>query len=361
MSLNGEIAGVDIGAIKFDLILQNVKDMKKFPTKIIHVRGLQWKVGLLKIRNSLFISLQLLKTDLQNRYILAALKLKIMLKSGNEPYEIRNNNILFISKALHFAFKAITWSDLIDPKNDYIDDDTCRIRLKIEASEMVEITKNNNFKLEPIQNCCDHSNFGKFRLTINRFNKIDKLFGVVSPDIVLCGVPWQIRLMRNETNNLSLIFRNAFTYDAPQWSCRVTLYCELLSFDPNIKPVEVKFKNFELDTTKPILEMVFIFWGDLILQQNRFIENGSFVIDMSIKIKETTGFPKIVSKRTAPTACNPTDCSICLESYIGQSPSTTLCGHIFCTPCITEALGRRKVCPQCNKTANLNQLRVVHL
>lgn len=40
-------------------------------------------------------------------------------------------------------------------------------------------------------------------------------------------------------------------------------------------------------------------------------------------------------------------CPICFENINKESASSTKCGHVFCTTCLTKALRRMPVCPTC--------------
>jgi len=42
-------------------------------------------------------------------------------------------------------------------------------------------------------------------------------------------------------------------------------------------------------------------------------------------------------------------CPICLDTVVNRTPVSTLCGHIFCQPCIVQALENAKKCPMCKK------------
>jgi len=44
------------------------------------------------------------------------------------------------------------------------------------------------------------------------------------------------------------------------------------------------------------------------------------------------------------------ECAICLETISSKRGiSATMCGHVYCTPCITEVLCKKKECPTCRK------------
>lgn len=55
------------------------------------------------------------------------------------------------------------------------------------------------------------------------------------------------------------------------------------------------------------------------------------------------------------------ECSICLEDLDNQDMSTTPCGHLFCTACITKAVRNHCVCPLCQEPVQLNTLKPVFI
>lgn len=46
-------------------------------------------------------------------------------------------------------------------------------------------------------------------------------------------------------------------------------------------------------------------------------------------------------------------CTICTD--VSYPPSTTKCGHIFCTECITNWFKNKKTCPNCNQTTTFEE------
>ncbi|KAI1788060.1 hypothetical protein LXA43DRAFT_1097639 [Ganoderma leucocontextum] len=52
-------------------------------------------------------------------------------------------------------------------------------------------------------------------------------------------------------------------------------------------------------------------------------------------------------------------CPLCLEPAI--QPCVTCCGHVFCGPCINEALDAKANCPVCRLPARSKQLRKIFL
>nr|CAI5860664.1 unnamed protein product [Callosobruchus analis] len=56
------------------------------------------------------------------------------------------------------------------------------------------------------------------------------------------------------------------------------------------------------------------------------------------------------------------DCPVCLESLGGSvQVATTLCGHLFCRPCITKAALVSKKCPTCRKGINNKKIVPIYV
>lgn len=57
----------------------------------------------------------------------------------------------------------------------------------------------------------------------------------------------------------------------------------------------------------------------------------------------------------------PLKCAVCLESPLGNNPSSTTCGHVFCAECIRQALQATKKCPLCNRKLSARQVHLLYL
>lgn len=55
------------------------------------------------------------------------------------------------------------------------------------------------------------------------------------------------------------------------------------------------------------------------------------------------------------------ECPICMEPFDTKQLSATVCGHIFCTPCLKSALQSKKVCPMCRKHVNMKKVHPLYL
>ena len=51
------------------------------------------------------------------------------------------------------------------------------------------------------------------------------------------------------------------------------------------------------------------------------------------------------------------ECAVCLEMLSSKRGiSATMCGHVYCTPCLTEVMYKKKECPTCRQTLDSTQV-----
>jgi hypothetical protein len=56
------------------------------------------------------------------------------------------------------------------------------------------------------------------------------------------------------------------------------------------------------------------------------------------------------------------ECAICLETVSSKRGiSSTMCGHVYCTPCITEVVCKKMECPTCRRTLDTTQVHPLYL
>lgn len=54
-------------------------------------------------------------------------------------------------------------------------------------------------------------------------------------------------------------------------------------------------------------------------------------------------------------------CVICMDVIGAKNMASTVCGHVFCHECITEALKASKKCPTCRKTLRPTQVHRLYV
>lgn len=63
----------------------------------------------------------------------------------------------------------------------------------------------------------------------------------------------------------------------------------------------------------------------------------------------TVPTPSVANSSLNESIAGRPTCPICMESLFKNNPHSTICGHMFCRPCITQAVQISKKCPLCNK------------
>lgn len=54
------------------------------------------------------------------------------------------------------------------------------------------------------------------------------------------------------------------------------------------------------------------------------------------------------------------DCTICYENLEEKHPTSTLCGHIFCAPCVNDIVITSKKCPVCQSYVDSNKIHRIY-
>lgn len=251
----------------------------------------------------------------------------------------------------------ISYSQLLNPKNGFVYNDTCSFKVKIEA----DCLQKANFKMEIIQKFYGIN--GKFCFEIS---KTDRMFGACSSEFMLARIPWQILVVKrgdkSQINDGSTpittkfvqiqLYNNGFTDDEKDWSCRATLKCRLIPCHPKIRARQSIIENVKFDQTAAYASLSLVSWNELKDPSNKFIENGSCSIEWELIIDDIKG----LTEDTVTNAVKPSvrgavemECPICFENLINRTVYTTLCGHMFHRACLRESVQRKRECPQCRK------------
>lgn len=79
------------------------------------------------------------------------------------------------------------------------------------------------------------------------------------------------------------------------------------------------------------------------------------------RIRSVASIEEKPAKNNEPCGHAVTRCSICLDMYAFNEILSTICGHIFCEPCITRAIELRKRCPMCNRAVDPNEIHPIFI
>lgn len=303
--------------------------------------------------------------------VLGSIKLQTS-RIDRESYQ-KNVRIAFTSKNTSMTCHGfILWNDLMNPNNGYINNGMCQLQAEFYVSSMYGINEGAFMDIQPIWKCCDSTSDGTYRFIVKRF---DEFPGVLSPRFTLCDISWQIFIYKaiGTKSGDKIRVQLCDASEKENWSCEMNMDCKLIPFDVNTQPVQKTIKNmiFESTSTKTL---DLIKWSQFNDVNKRFIENNSFVIELNLKVKRVEGVQTNSHKkccysdeRISDTAFIKSkwnfimECPICLEDlFIDRAVSSTKCGHMFCTECIENSLGRNEECPSCMKIVGPDDLHPIY-
>lgn len=361
------MAGIETeNPTKIDLVISvdDIENMKLFESKQIRLRDQIWTISFTKSTKKLTneTSEDVLAIDLNLKndentsndwVIVATFSAKtIQAKNFDKSRKQNNEPVVFNSKNMASQQVFITWKDLIDPENGFIDENgCCSFKIKIQSSPMYNVTSDDPVKFEIIKKCCDDGTYGKFRLTVKN---LYKNFGATSPEIHLDKMPWRIVVVKQE--KLRVLLWNMNVEEKFSWSSTTKVECSMKSFETDTRPI-TKHLN-KTDPSVSPLEIFSITWNDLINPAKKYLQNGTFVLDIEMKINH----PESV-KEGKCFECARFNCPLCLQCMIGKEVVSTSCGHLYCECCITNR--RRQYgsvnCPKCRAYISTSENRKIYL
>lgn len=135
--------------------------------------------------------------------------------------------------------------------------------------------------------------------------------------------------------------------------CSATVTWSLLSYDQNSGHIMKCEWTFEI---LPFHCCSIIHMTELFNPKNKLIRNNTFILKLTINVTEVRGREYIpISYK------NNEDAKRELESLFDRPISSTMCGHIFCTACITRSISHKIQCPSCRRDTYAIDLRPVYL
>lgn len=116
---------------------------------------------------------------------------------------------------------------------------------------------------------------------------ISKLDKVCSPEIVICGVPWKVKVHKNdEKHSLAIYLYCTKNDDSTSWAVSAGAVVKLLSFDNkanalkhNISPDIFNSSNLSYGLDE------FIQWEELLKDANKYVQNDKIQLELRLRIQ----------------------------------------------------------------------------
>lgn len=239
----------------------------------------------------------------------------------------------------------IEWTDLFNSINGYVQNDCIKLEVKIEAEDPYDLYRSySNFRC--IEKSCECSCQATYELNVMN---VTKLMAVRTTEFVMRLQSYDILVYKNGTHLAIRLWPNRrYTEVTPH---NVKMLIKLTSSKQNVAPVQ---RSGSADIN-------IISWDELLKPENGFVNyNNAITLEIEINVNDLIRDNANAEPNGGATT-NRFECSICLDGLGDRNMSTTPCGHLFCTTCITAAVRNRSACPMCQAGVQLNDLRRLYL
>lgn len=247
--------------------------------------------------------------------------------------------------SMHQIKDFICWNEMTDPENRYVIGNKATLQaeistnpLKREKSTELEVTSTD------------------FRVVIENVNKLGINF---SPKVTVRGIRWE--LLTAKENEHLCVFLSAINDDMDSnWVWAVHCSFKLLTFNPAVDSVteQISSRRFQWGSCSRGYPQ-FMKWSEFVDPKNFYVRKDTAIIEVRLTVESPK--PLWECEENPPNLGSPLKCSICFEKFQGREVSSTKCGHMFCTECITKSITDRKECPLCNAAASDVDLRPIFL
>lgn len=331
------------------------------PECVIH--GIPWKVkvskNIIRGNESLGVYLRCEKNDNTSNWshaALASFKPRSFVDDANAvKYHLQPQ--IFDNSGLGFGTDSlIAWKDLFDVQKGFVKNDAITFDIKIKAADPND-AKKSNLICAIVEKSCEEGCVATFRLTVNN---IDNLMAVRTNQLILRNFVWYLTVYKHNSSFLGIRLENLRSAD--ECSCDVRMSIKLISSTEAKKIKRVKTANVKRLGIMEVSNLVS--WVELLKPKNGYVDDGSIIIEVELKVTNIVGHDQnngnhIAAKNEEKLL--KVECAICFEGVVNKELASVLCGHTFCTVCITEALEARKMCPMCGTPAKLEDLRRIYL
>lgn len=184
-----------------------------------------------------------------------------------DPYVFTQTNYDFGAPDL------ISWNDLIDAKNNYVQNGAIDLRIQIKFGD-----ESRSFLIweKYDRNCVD----GCLTTIPLKIHEIDTLMAVRSPEFEMQGVQWNLAVYKSVNDKIG-IHLDQKPDETQDVTCETTLIAKIKSTIAKVKAVEkCKSEDVGPDDILDLAEI--ISWVDLFTPENGFIENNTLSIEVKI-------------------------------------------------------------------------------
>lgn len=336
---------------EFDIIVEDFETKQEICSSEIVLSSIPWQIRVEKKEASLnnfvldlslnSLSIETLSCEAFAIFKLLAIETNEILMAKKLPKQEFNE--IFQSNTLN---GFISWNDLIDPNKKFITQGKIRFDIEIFANPVKSFISN--------EIKCSRSTF---KIVIEDVNKIECLS---SPKIVIRDLEWWIELRK--ADDLIGIFLCCDHKRIPtNWYYDVDAKFKMLAANDGTVLKEAQFKkDYRVGLYDWGFKNFFPF-EDFVKAANAAIWLNHVYFEAEIIVDAAKPLWNFEEGLQSLIGASISKCPVCLESFNKCQVSSTKCGHLFCTPCITRVIRQHKRCSICNAAAGVEDLRSVFI
>lgn len=354
----------EIKSVELHYKLENIQDLVESKHKIIHVCGSPWKFSFKK-SDKLVFNLQALIANETRRCVLFG-GVTIKYRSKLREHQNFMESTLFTPDQTKATVPIIAWDEFIDPKNGFVDDNSCEFSICIEMERVHSGVNKERIELKKITQCCELSNNAKYRVNIHNFSKIES---VCTPEFKLTLIPFRMVLYKVRKIGINNILYPSISMEPyirlrvfnllrlrsnPNWLKRYTIVCEIKSKEAT-KSLIVRIDEQQFTPHKNWIDLNLISLDKLFNEDQHLILSDEMEMDVTINASEINELPRTNELRLYRNG--ELECPQCFRNLIDVPVSAAQCGHVFCTECVE----RQIVCSICQVRLDKSMLRSIYL
>lgn len=243
--------------------------------------------------------------------------------------------------------KFIDWYTLLDATKKHKRGDEIRFNIKIETAEPDGKDKS-KLVFKQFDKCCEDVGKAKFQLTVKN---VQSLIALRTPEFKMRGIPLYFIVFKH-MNQLGISLES----NGSKVVCQMTMTVNLISSksaNTIVRKICRCIKSHDSLSMESLMP-----WYALLQMENRFSIGNAITIDIelhAVKLEETAPDTNN-QKMNTEDEHKPLECPVCYHTIASQPISFTLCGHLFCTACITKAVDRLKLCPICQRELTMDNI-----
>lgn len=264
--------------VKRILTIQHISKLTSFRTKSFSIFGISWTFQVFRQNNALGIYLQCMGNMNTPEWEVAAwFKIRLMSFTRDNSFDYYIAPFVFNSSSFGDSFGLpafITWDELTDDKEGFVEKDNDMIKLKMEI--MVQNPMDPDRSVLECEKCeIDEKsdNEARFRLTVKN---VEDLMAVRSQPFEFRGFQWEFVVYREHADTLGMVLQAKDTFVL----CKVKVVVKLQTTN---REVELDPTSCEHEFLEPeSIDIANIIpWYILMQEANGYVNDDSIILDVN--------------------------------------------------------------------------------